>query len=66
MIAAVIEAVDEAERVEAWRTHVLCEDGNLSIQAAMKIAKKTDEDLHRVIRALDAGCSEEQALEIFT
>lgn len=63
-IAAVVEAVDEAERVEAWRTHVLCEDAHLSIQAALVIAK-TDRDLHQVVRAMNNGCSEERALEIF-
>jgi hypothetical protein len=53
----------ELERVERWRAEEL-ERAGYELSAAAVLAASSQVDLHRAIELLDAGCSEELALQI--
>lgn len=53
----------EAEKVEAWRLHVLIESG-YPLPLAEELAGATSVDLHRAVELVEAGCRPELAAEI--
>lgn len=53
----------EAERVEAWRLHVLVEAG-YPVAIAERIAVRADVDLHQAVELLARGCAHELAARI--
>jgi hypothetical protein len=64
MSAAEAERVEtENERVERWRAEVLEKVGYDAV-SAHALAARTDVDLHRAIKLLEAGCPPDVALRI--
>ena len=61
--AADTEIRDETEVVEGWRAEQL-EMAGYGAQAAAKIARRYDIDLHIAIDLLASGCEPELALKI--
>ena len=61
--AADTEIRDEAEVVEGWRAEQL-EMAGYGAQAAAKLARRYDVDLHHAIDLLASGCEPELALKI--
>jgi len=61
--AADTEIRDETEVVEGWRAEQL-EMAGYGAQAAAKIARRYDIDLHIAIDLLASGCEPEPALKI--
>jgi len=61
--AADTEIRDETEVVEGWRAEQL-EMAGYGAQAAAKIARRYDIDLHIAIDLLASGCEPERALKI--
>jgi ABC-type phosphate/phosphonate transport system substrate-binding protein len=61
--AADTEIRDETEVVEGWRAEQL-EMAGYGAQAAAKIARRYDIDLHLAIDLLASGCEPELALKI--
>ena len=61
--AADTEIRDETEVVEGWRAEQL-EMAGYGAQAAAKIARRYDVDLHIAIDLLASGCEPELALKI--
>lgn len=55
-------SVSEAQRVEAWRLHVLVEAG-YPVPLAEKLAAAGHVDLHRACQVIEQGCSHELAAE---
>jgi hypothetical protein len=63
MTAADTEIRDETEVVEGWRAEQL-EMAGYGAQAAAKLARRYDVDLHYAIDLLASGCEPELALKI--
>ena len=63
MTAADTEIRDETEVVEGWRAEQL-EMAGYGAQAAAKLARRYDVDLHIAIDLLASGCDPELALKI--
>jgi hypothetical protein len=53
----------EAERVERWRADELIRAG-FDPDAALKLAARTDVDIHRAALMLEQGCPQDLALQI--
>jgi hypothetical protein len=62
-MAADTEIRDETEVVEGWRAEQL-EMAGYGAQAAAKLARRYDVDLHIAIDLLASGCEPELALKI--
>ena len=56
-------AITERERVEAWRLHVLIENG-YPAATAERLAAAVHVDLHKAVMLLTAGCTPELAVAI--
>ena len=53
----------EAERVERWRAEELIRAG-FDPDSALRLAARTDIDIHRAAEMLERGCPPELALQI--
>jgi len=53
----------EAEKIEAWRLHVLLR-GGYPVELAEKLARRNDVDLHQAVELVAAGCAPRLASEI--
>jgi hypothetical protein len=56
-------AASELDRVVSWRLHVLIEAG-YTTASAMRIAERTEVDLHRAVSIVRDGCPPKLAAEI--